>query len=76
MNEAHFEPPLSADDPRLGEWLDGRLPEAEAAQVARLVAASAELTRLVADLHQAWGGRWVNPSTTPARIPTVPGAGP
>jgi len=35
-----------------------------------------EWERLVADLHQAWGGRWVNPSTTPARVPAVPGGGP
>lgn len=52
MNEARFNSPLSADDPRLSEWLDGQLPEAEAAQIARLVTASAELTRLVADLRR------------------------
>lgn len=42
--------PLSPDDPRLSEWLDGRLPPAEAALVAEEVMGSAELTRLVADL--------------------------
>lgn len=52
MNEARFNLPLSADDPRLSEWLDGRLPEADAAQVARLVAASPELTRLVTELRR------------------------
>ena len=52
MTEARFNPPLSADDPRLSEWLDGRLPEAEAVEIARLVAASPELTRMVADLRQ------------------------
>jgi hypothetical protein len=52
MNEARFEPPLSADDPRLSEWLDGRLTESEAAQIARLVAASPELARIVADLRR------------------------
>jgi hypothetical protein len=52
MNEARFNSPLSADDPRVSEWLDGRLPEAEATQIARLVAASPELTRIVADLRR------------------------
>lgn len=65
MNEARFEPPLSADDPRLGEWLDGRLPEAEAAQVARLVAASAELTRLVADLRRQKAALAALPASPP-----------
>jgi hypothetical protein len=65
MNEARFEPPLSADDPRLGEWLDGRLPEAEAAQVARLVAASAELTRLVADLRRQKAALAAVPASPP-----------
>ena len=35
-----------------------------------------EWERLVADLHQAWGGRWVNPSTTPGRAAIVPGGRP
>jgi hypothetical protein len=44
-------PPLAADDPRLSEWLDGRLPAAEAAEIARAVAGSPELSRLAADLR-------------------------
>jgi hypothetical protein len=56
MTTPHPDGPLSATDPRLSEWLDDRLPAAEAAEVARLVAASPELTRLVADLRcqKAW----------------------
>ena len=56
MNDPRSNPPLSAADPRLSEWLDGRLPAAEAAEIARLVAASPELTQVVADLRrqQAW----------------------
>ena len=52
MNEARFNSPLSADDPRVSEWLDGRLPEAEATQIARLVAASPEMARIVAGLRR------------------------
>lgn len=44
--------PLSVTDPRLSEWLDGRLPPAVAADVERQVAASPELARLVADLRR------------------------
>ena len=43
--------PLSADDPRISEWLDGRLAPAAAAEVARAVRDSPELTRLVNDLR-------------------------
>ena len=43
---------LRADDPQLSEWIDGRLPAAEAAAVARSVAASPELTRVVADMRR------------------------
>ena len=43
--------PLAADDPRLSEWLDGRLAPAAAAEVARAVRDSPELTRLVNDLR-------------------------
>jgi hypothetical protein len=46
-------PTLAADDPRIGEWIAGRLDAAEAAAVAAAVAASADLTRLVADLRAA-----------------------
>ncbi len=45
-------PPLDALDPRISEWLDGRLPAAEAAAVERAVGASPELTALVADLKK------------------------
>jgi len=65
MSEVPFEPTLSADDPRLSEWLDGRLPEAEAAQVARLVAASADLTRLVADLRRQKAALAALPASPP-----------
>ena len=51
MKPDHTETSLAADDPRLSEWLDGRLPEAEAAEIARAVVASPELSRLVADLR-------------------------
>jgi len=44
-------PPLSPDDPRISEWIDGRLPDHEAAEVSRAVRASAELSRVVDDLH-------------------------
>ena len=43
--------PLAADDPRISEWLDGRLAPAAAAEVARAVRDSPELTRLVNDLR-------------------------
>jgi hypothetical protein len=44
-------PSLAADDPRISEWIDGRLPAAEAAEIARAVAAAPELSRLVAELR-------------------------
>jgi hypothetical protein len=65
MTEARFHPPLSADDPRLSEWLDGRLPEVEAVQIARLVATSPELTRLVADLRQQKAALAALPTSPP-----------
>lgn len=43
--------PLDADDPRISEWIDGRLAPDEAAEIERAVAASAELTLLVEDLR-------------------------
>lgn len=43
--------PLDADDPRISEWIDGRLPQAESAEIRQAVAASPELTRLVEDLR-------------------------
>jgi len=65
MNEARFNSPLSADDPRVSEWLDGRLPEAEAAQIARLVATSPELTRLVTDLRRQKAALAALPASPP-----------
>lgn len=44
-------PPLDADDPRISEWIDGRLAAAEAAEVERAVHESPALIRLVADLR-------------------------
>ena len=52
MNDEPDGRTIRADDPRLSEWIDGRLPAAEAAIVARSVAASPELTRVVADLRR------------------------
>ncbi len=47
--------PLDADDPRISEWLDGRLPPAEAAAIERAVQASPELVALVDDLRMIRG---------------------
>jgi hypothetical protein len=52
MNDEPDGRTIRADDPRLSEWIDGRLPAAEAAIVARSVAESPELTRVVADLRR------------------------
>lgn len=65
MTELRFNPPLSADDPRISEWLDGRLPEAEAVEIARLVAASPELTRMVADLRRQKAALAALPASPP-----------
>lgn len=43
--------PLEPDDPRISEWIDGRLPPAEAAAIERAVGASPALTALVTDLR-------------------------
>lgn len=43
--------PLACDDPRISEWIDGRLAGREAEAVARAVAASAELSRFVTELR-------------------------
>lgn len=67
MTRAGFEPPLSADDPRVSEWLDGRLPEAEAVEIARLVAASPALTRLVDDLRRQKAALAALPASPPPR---------
>jgi len=55
MAEAPTTAPLDADDPRISEWIDGRLAPSEAAEVERAVAASPELTRLVDDLRTIRG---------------------
>ena len=52
MNDEPDGRTIRADDPRLSEWIDGRLPAAEAAAVARSVAESPELARVVADLRR------------------------
>lgn len=61
----HDPPPLAPDDPRLSEWLDGRLTAPEAAAIERLVAASPELTKLVADLRGMRGRLGAVPVTPP-----------
>jgi len=58
-------PPLDASDPRLSEWLDGRLPAAEAAAVERAVAGSAALARLVADLRAIKEAARLAPAASP-----------
>ena len=64
-HDRHDPPPIAADDPRLSEWLDGRLSAAEAAEVARLVAASPELARLVEDLRGMRAALGAVPATPP-----------
>lgn len=65
MNHERHAPTIAADDPRLSEWLDGRLPAAEAAAIERLVAASPELTRLVEELRGMRAALAAVPSTPP-----------
>lgn len=65
MTDARFTPPLSLDDPRVSEWLDGRLAAAEAAEIARLVAASPELTRVIADLRRQKAALAALPASPP-----------
>jgi hypothetical protein len=65
MNHDRRDPPIAPDDPRLSEWLDGRLPAAEAAEIGGLVAASPELTRLVEDLRGMRGVLAAVPVTPP-----------
>lgn len=64
-HDRHDLPRLAPDDPRLSEWLDGRLAAAEAAEIERLVAASPELTRLVEDLRGLRGALGAVPVTPP-----------
>ena len=63
--DPHDPRPLAPDDPRLSEWLDGRLNAVEAAEIERLVAASPELTKLVADLRGMRGALGAVPVTPP-----------
>lgn len=65
MNHDRRDPPIAPDDPRLSEWLDGRLPAAEAAEIGRIVAASPELARLVEDLRGMRGALAALPATPP-----------
>lgn len=58
-------PEIAPDDPRLSEWIDGRLSGPEAAAVDRAVAESPELTRLVADLRGLKQSLGRLPATTP-----------
>jgi len=58
-------PPLDAADPRISEWLDGRLPAAEAAAVERAVGESPELLALVADLKRIRAGLKSLPAASP-----------
>jgi hypothetical protein len=44
-------PPLTPDDPRISEWIDGRLTAGEAADIERAVQESPTLAALVADLR-------------------------
>jgi hypothetical protein len=64
-HDRHDLPRLAPDDPRLSEWLDGRLTAAEAAEIERLVAAAPELTRLVEDLRSLRGTLGAVPVTPP-----------
>lgn len=59
-------PTLTCDDPRISEWIDGRLAGCEAEAVARAVAASAELSRFVAELRAL--------KDAAARLPIAPPA--
>jgi hypothetical protein len=58
-------PPLDVDDPRISEWLDGRLAPSEAAAIERAVAASPELTLLVEDLRTIRKAMRGTPGDTP-----------
>ena len=58
-------PPLDADDPRISEWIDGRLTAAEAAEVERAVRESPALTRVVADLRAVKAAARLVPVVSP-----------
>lgn len=51
MTQPAEHPPLAPDDPRISEWIDGRLSAGETAEIERAVAGSPSLVRLVADLR-------------------------
>jgi len=57
--------PLDAGDPRISEWIDGRLAAAEAAEVERAVRESPTLTRLVADLRAVKEAARIVPVVSP-----------
>jgi hypothetical protein len=60
-------PPLAPDDPRISEWIDGRLPAGEAAEIERAVQDSPALRALVADLRAIKAaGRLVPAAAAPA----------
>lgn len=65
-SEPHARPPLAADDPRISEWIDGRLTAAEAAEVERAVGESAALLRLVADLRAIKAAARLVPARSPS----------
>ena len=50
-NDQPAHPSLRDDDPRISEWIDGRLSPAEAAEVEQAMLRSPALARLVADLR-------------------------
>lgn len=59
--------PLEPDDPRISEWIDGRLPAAEAVAIERAVRESPQLATLVADLRAIKeAARTVSAGTAPA----------
>jgi len=61
------DPPLDPADPRISEWIDGRLSAAEAAAIEAAVGRSPALVRLVADLRAIKAaGRFVPSATPPA----------
>jgi hypothetical protein len=62
---ADSSPPFSPDDPRLSEWIDGRLAPAEAADVERAVSSSPALARLVADLRALKQAARATPAASP-----------
>ena len=64
-NDPTARPPLAAADPRISEWLDGRLTATEAAEVERAVCESPALSRLVADLRALKEAARLVPAVSP-----------